>query len=384
VTVRQPVDVTAVRDGIHLEPATPGTVSVNGSDVLFTPGRQLAASTRYTLVVPAGVREQSGTTTRHDIRLTFTTRDARLAVLRGEAHAHTIWAVDPTDGSEQQLTDPADDVVVATPSPDGNELAYITQPAADHWDLRIVRTGDAQSRTVLTNQSGAVARIVWSPHGDLIAAEVRDVFGSTASPSRIFVIPTDGSQTALVYGRGTQTGSMPAWSPDGNQLAFHDALQSQLVLFNFTSTLRTVRSSAAAMPSWAPDSHAFAFADRAADDAPQMVVKVAHLTDSAATVSPITAGPDDTDPAWSPTGDTIAFTRRASSRNQEVWLTRSDGSEAHLLYAAPDQLYISPVWSPDGTQLAVTRVPFDSSWLIDLSSGTAHQVTQGRALAWLG
>jgi len=49
------------------------------------------------------------------------------------------------------------------------------------------------------------------------------------------------------------------------------------------------------------------------------------------------------DAAWSPEGQTIVY-----ADGHDLWLLKSDGSESHKLFTAPNQTF-EPVWSPDGT-----------------------------------
>ena len=94
VTFNRPMDPASVRQRAYLDPPAPGTLEISGSDVLFTPRGSLAGNTRYSFVMPAGTREQSGRTTQRGLRLSFTTRSARLLVQRGGASAHSLWVVD--------------------------------------------------------------------------------------------------------------------------------------------------------------------------------------------------------------------------------------------------------------------------------------------------
>jgi Tol biopolymer transport system component len=61
-----------------------------------------------------------------------------------------------------------------------------------------------------------------------------------------------------------------------------------------------------------------------------------------------TSGVWDTEPAWSPDGSRIAFTRMYPSRNgrSELWLMNADGTDQHALGVEG----FGARWSPDGTQ----------------------------------
>ncbi|MCB0127192.1 MAG: PD40 domain-containing protein, partial [Caldilineaceae bacterium] len=67
-------------------------------------------------------------------------------------------------------------------------------------------------------------------------------------------------------------------------------------------------------------------------------------------LTPITGG---LDPALSPDGTQIAFTRIGGNAGG-VYLINSDGSDERLIYKAAEQL-MSPKWSPDGNWIVFSR-----------------------------
>jgi Tol biopolymer transport system component len=58
------------------------------------------------------------------------------------------------------------------------------------------------------------------------------------------------------------------------------------------------------------------------------------------------------DPAWSPDGRLLAFTRRASTGDRDIWIANADGSGEHQL-SSPDTDEAGASWSPDGRQLVI-------------------------------
>jgi eukaryotic-like serine/threonine-protein kinase len=74
--------------------------------------------------------------------------------------------------------------------------------------------------------------------------------------------------------------------------------------------------------------------------------------------------------AWSPDGQTIVY-----ADGHDLFLARSDGSESHKLFSAPDQTF-DPAWSPDGTVIRfrvggafVTR---GSLWQVSVDGANPH------------
>jgi dipeptidyl aminopeptidase/acylaminoacyl peptidase len=87
-----------------------------------------------------------------------------------------------------------------------------------------------------------------------------------------------------------------------------------------------------------------------AEDRDATTIEVVALSDGART--PLTHGPADRSPRWSPDGRWLAFLRGQDGPAQ-VWLLPVAGGEPRALTDLP--LGVSELsWSPDGTRLAVT------------------------------
>jgi Tol biopolymer transport system component len=68
----------------------------------------------------------------------------------------------------------------------------------------------------------------------------------------------------------------------------------------------------------------------------------------------VPAGSHAGDPDWSPDGTNIAYVSNISG-NFEVWVMNADGSGQHRIAGTAGFDYFTPRWSPNGTQLVVSR-----------------------------
>ena len=85
---------------------------------------------------------------------------------------------------------------------------------------------------------------------------------------------------------------------------------------------------------------------------------------------------DDLDPAWSPDGKRIAFTRtRESPAYSAIWVMNSDGTQESPVISSetPGDRFAQPTWSPDGTQIAMQRS--NGIALVDTDGTDFHHLT---------
>ncbi len=170
----------------------------------------------------------------------------------------------------------------------------------------------------------------------------------------VWVMRWDGSEAQqLTSYRSIAMG--PAWSPDGQWLAFTSFLRGQPQLFVLRptegylkpiSTLPGVNSS----PSFSPDGRRIAFAAGSDGNTDIYVADV----ETGTTVRLTSSRAIETQPAWSPNGRQIAFTSTASGRPQ-IHLMDAEGTNVRQLTSA-DTFADEAAWAPDGVRLAYTTM----------------------------
>ncbi len=185
----------------------------------------------------------------------------------------------------------------------------------------------------------------WSPDGRLLAflSERGD------EKPQLFVMPTHGGEarqvTKLPLGAG-----IPAWSPDSTRIAFSaktgdppDADPKKAKPFRRITSLK-----------YRINGEGFTYDHR----------RHIFVVDAGGQGEPlqVTEGDwDDTQPAWSPDGQLLAF---VSARHEErdfdprsdVWVTPNPGGEARCI-TSTDGACKAPSWSPDGKTIAHIFTP---------------------------
>lgn len=160
------------------------------------------------------------------------------------------------------------------------------------------------------------------------------------------------------------------------KIAFTTAF-TQLDLINPDGSGRASFSSASAFlrePAWSPDGTKIAFSRAAFPDGSNFEIFVMNADGSDPTQLTFFAGAD-ADPAWSPDGRSLVFTRVVDDRTcggfvdcgEELFTMRADGSEVHRL-TDNNTFDQDPAWSPDGRRIVFSRfgacsaTPGDCSW----------------------
>jgi TolB protein len=140
-------------------------------------------------------------------------------------------------------------------------------------------------------------------------------------------------------------------------------------------------------PAWAPDGRALALA-RTLDGGRSYGIYVVRTGTAGVPrlISP-REGRFAQTPSWSPDGRLVAFTGsggRFGNCKGDVFVVRPDGTGfRRLLRGRP--IALNPVWSPDGTKLAVVRVDgqeHQSIWIGTAAGTRLHRLVAGSAPAW--
>jgi Tol biopolymer transport system component len=213
-----------------------------------------------------------------------------------------IWTIDPASGAERQVTTDAaswdDDPAVSS---DGTRVAFQRCPTAGTCRIAAVDIGGG-SVAHLTPGTRYEDYPAFSPDGSKLVFSRRDATGAL----HLVVMNAAGGREHRLT-TGTASDSQAAWSPDGSTIAFQ-------------------RSKAG-------------------------VSHIHKVSASGGPAVPLTAGPNDYYPSFSPDGSRIVFTA-----NDVVEIMRSSGANQHALTAPGADLHdTEPAFAPNGAQIVFER-----------------------------
>lgn len=257
----------------------------------------------------------------------------------------------------------------APTAPKRNGLIALVARGYSGFGIVVIRP-DGGGRRMLTRDPRDRAP-AWSANGALLA------FGRAG---RLYVIRPDGSGLQPLEPAGARHDSEPTWSPDGKSIAFVRAGRSLMIMRIKGSSTRRVYTSGAGYPidgpAWSPDGRwiAFGLNEDGCDSVGGSIMVIrpdgSGLRDVTGPCSGLLNGEtaDDSHPSWSPDGKQLAFTRLDWLCNvcdqDEIFICNADGSNVRLLTTDTSYESSNPAWSPDGQQLAAQ---IGGVWIFDLA-----------------
>lgn len=181
-----------------------------------------------------------------------------------------LYVMDADGGNVRQLTDtPEVSEHGAAWSPDGRHIAYSAQPRSpigadgtrqDRQPAQIwIIDADGSNARALTTGSSRNISPAWSPDGSTIAFNSDrhakfdlNLIGTDEGDLEIYLMYRDGSNIRRLT-EGAATAGYPAWSPDGQWIAFQMDDHNVYVMNADGSNQRRLTAGSSVRPAWSPD-----------------------------------------------------------------------------------------------------------------------------------
>jgi len=411
LTFSQPLAPDSVAEHLQIEPARTGSITWEGSSLVFTPDEPWPFGSEIQVTLHSGARSASfpwlpvlSTST-----WSFKVGQIRLAYLWPSAGPADLYTLDVQSGEIQRLTENAavldfslssDQTTIYFSADDGNSGSLI-------FELDLTVPQERLAPQLMIECPLATCRLSQpSPNAAWLVYERVPLEQSGESVRRavwLFSMSERASQRAGAEGHDT---SRPSWSSDG-WLSFYDQDDQAYILLQPESGQRTVLpNQTGEAGSWHPAGRAFA--------APEIFIETTGLFDPVSSSHLIrydlaepgrtlTAQTDitqafdleDSHPVFSPDGSQIVFSRRYLdpvrwTPGRQMWIIDSDGSQARSLTDEPSYSHFNFAWKPDNTQIAYVRsnptqlIQPPELWLVNNDGSNPIQlVIGGYAPIWI-
>ncbi len=170
-------------------------------------------------------------------------------------------AIDWTKATTMQLTDQPGTEIFPTLAPDGKSFVFAAKSVRGDFDLFFQRVGDKRARNITEDSTGDDTQPAFSPDGERVV--FRSERGSSAG---IYVMSAGGENVRRI----ADFGFHPSWSPDGKEIVVstegkqlpdvRNGIASELWIVNFeTGAKRLLIKNDAMQPAWSPDGNYIAF-----------------------------------------------------------------------------------------------------------------------------
>ena len=190
-----------------------------------------------------------------------------------------------------------------------------------------MRSDGSGRRALAPNPSGPDGGARWSPDGTHVAFwSERAVAGRLVRG--LYLMRADGHGPAPAHAaqaRSPKRLRAADWSPDGASIAFSAEKGSRRGIWAIRSDGTRLRflASGGFGPLWSPRGDRIAFSDGS---------RIEVVPAAGGAVRRLTRGPNDTSPAWSPDGRTIAFVRSDANGDRSRSSSRPPGGRSRRLF----------------------------------------------------
>jgi Tol biopolymer transport system component len=237
--------------------------------------------------------------------------------------------------------------------------------------------------TPLTSLPGVEFMPAFSPNGDQIAFVWNE--GDNSKGYNIFV-KLIGNETPLKLTKNLLVNFSPAWSPDGRTIAFQRFGGKETGIYKIPALAGTEQRLLASDTmnlfglDWSPDGQYLVYADKADIDAPRSIFKLSISTLEKKQITfPSNEMLGDLLPKISPNGQWLAFARESSWNSIDIFIIPFSGGEEKRITFDNKLINSTLTWSQDSRDIIFdsNRSGVKSLWRIPFKGGEPKPIIFG-------
>jgi Tol biopolymer transport system component len=383
------MDRISVESRFTLEPSQSGHFEWNedGKELTFIPDDPWPQGEQIKFILASGSRTNFFLPILRAQQWSFFVGSPRIAYLWPAGGIAELYARSLSEGETIQITNTSFGVLDFAVSYEAAQIVYTvltTNGGSEIWHLDLV---SGESKIIFTCHQGfrcQEPRI--SPDLEEVVFErIALEGGSNGKPlpdsSEIWKIRIGDDAQAFRLSTSNHNAISPSWSPKG-LLAYYDATSQEIMIVEplilpEPSVRGSIANELGVVGAWAADGISLVFPDMVVLDetysryeptGDEFPLFYSHLfrqsinfglrEDLSSVEFELV---EDASPVLSPDGKWIAFSRKHLQEDlwtpgRQVWIMRTDGSDATQVTDTPDYNHSTLAWNPEGTALSFVRI----------------------------
>jgi dipeptidyl aminopeptidase/acylaminoacyl peptidase len=286
----------------------------------------------------------------------------KTALLKSDKNEERLWMVPTVGGDAIPLTAEGTSSSHARWSPDGRLIAFLSERNEGKTQVWLLNrlAGEAER---LTNTPQDVEDFAWSPDSRRLVLVLRDASSEELEDAKENKDKPAGEKESKDKKKTAKPWVIDRLQFKLDEIGYLDRRRTHLYAFDLAAKVLSQITSGDfddSEPAWSPDGKSLAFTSNRSTPEPDATynsdiwVVAADNTDKGAHLTQVTTNPgSDSSPAWSPDGKWIAYVTQTDPHlfdyaTHHLAVSPAAGGQAKVLTLSLDRMVTIPRFSPDG------------------------------------